>query len=223
MKKFLLIILSALVLGAVARADMITIFNTGVDNSNALLPAGSVDPHYLLGGGSAFAGANPPPVWIANGPNSQWITPTANASDAFFGGVTYHYTTTFTLPVDFTSATISGLWATDNGSSMSLNGGPSVSMTPDVGFLVFTPFTITSGFVAGTNTLMFDVLNSGAFNSQTGLRVEISGFFTPANGVPDSGSSAVLFGGGLMALGMFASRLRMKRSVTTTADERLQN
>jgi hypothetical protein len=95
-------------------------------------------------------------------------------------------------------------------------------MTPDVGFLVFTPFTITSGFVAGTNTLMFDVLNSGDFNSQTGLRVEISGSFTPAN-VPDSGSSAVLFGGGLMALGMFASRLRMKRSVTTTADERLQN
>ena len=141
MKKLLLIVLSVFVLGAVARANMITIFNTGVDNSNNLLPAMSVDPHYQLNGGPAFVGANPISFWIPNGPNSQWITPTPDASQGFFGSSTpYVYTTTFTLPVGFSNAMLSGQWATDNSSFMSLNGGPAVSTTPDKGYLAFTPF-----------------------------------------------------------------------------------
>jgi hypothetical protein len=181
------------------RANTITIFNTGVDNSNNLLPAMSVDPHYQLNGGPAFVGANPISTWIPNGPNSQWITPTPDASQGFFGSSTpYVYTTTFTLPVGFSGATLSGQWATDNSAFMSLNGGPAVSTTPDVGYTAFTPFSITSGFMAGINTITFDVFNSGAFvdMNPTGLRVEISGSFTPAAGVADSGSTfGLLFAG----------------------------
>jgi hypothetical protein len=210
MKKLLLIVLSVFALGAVTRATPITIFNTGVDDSSDSLAPGSVDPHYQLDGGNAFAGANPPPVWIANAPNSQWITPTADASFGEPGGVFYTYTTTFTLPVGFSDAMLSGGWASDNGATMSLNGGPTVSTTGDAAFGSLTSFSITSGFMAGANIITFSVLNSGAFTegNPTGLRVEISGSFNPAAGVPDSGSSAVLLGSGLMALGMFASRLR---------------
>jgi hypothetical protein len=204
-KNLLLVLLAVLVLSAVARADTITIFNTGVDNSNALLAAGSVDPHYLLNGGKAFVGTSINPSWIANGPNSQWITPTTDASDNVAPG-TYTYTTTFSLPVGFTDAMLSGQWATDNSGAMSLNGGPTVSTTPDAGFTAFTPFTIASGFVPGTNTITFSVLNSTTEASPSGLRVEISGFFTP---IPEpSTSMTALLGSGLMALGVFGSRLR---------------
>ena len=213
MKKLLLIVLSVFVLGAVARANMITIFNTGVDNSNNVVPAdGRVDLHYQLNGGPAFVGANPISTWIPDGPNSNWITPTPDASQGFFGSSTpYVYTTTFILPVGFSSAMLSGQWATDNSAFMTLNGGPIVSTTPDVGYTAFTPFSITSGFMAGVNTITFDVFNSGAFidMNPTGLRVEISGSFT---GVPDSGSSVVLFGGGLIALGLFARRFQKSQA-----------
>jgi len=203
MKKLSLIILSAFVSSVVGRADMISIFNTGVDNSNALLALGSTDSHYLLLAGSPisgapFAGTNIPGTYIANGPNSLWISPTNNASDLDPGGV-YTYTTTFSLPANFTSASLSGQWASDNQGALSLNGGPTIATTPIMGFTAFSPFTITSGFMAGLNTLTFAITNGSA--TPTALRVEISGSFSTA--VPDTGSSALLLGGALLALGIF--------------------
>ncbi len=43
------------------------------------------------------------------------------------------------------------------------------------GFSAFTSITIGSGFVAGTNTLDFKVLNGGSGPSPTGLCVDLSG------------------------------------------------
>jgi hypothetical protein len=202
MKKLSLIILSAFVASVVARADTISIFNTGVDNSNALLSLGSIDLHYLLlssplGVGTPFVGTNIPGTYIANGPNSQWISPTNNASDSDPVGL-YTYTTTFSLPAGFTSASLSGQWATDNEAALSLNGGPTIATTGAADFGAFSPFTITSGFVAGLNTLTFAVTNEGG---PTALRVEINGSFSTT--VPDAGSSAALLGGALLALGIF--------------------
>jgi protein with PEP-CTERM/exosortase system signal len=213
MKRLSLIILSAFVASVVARADMISIFNTGVDNSNALLALGSTDPHYLLlssplGAGTPFAGTNIPATYIANGPNSQWISPTSNAGASEPAGV-YTYTTTFSLPANFISASLSGQWATDNEGALSLNGGLPIATTPMMGFTAFSPFTITSGFVAGLNTLTFAVTNDPSDTSNpTALRVEINGSFSTT--VPDTGSSVALLGGALLALGIFR---RMFQSV----------
>ena len=161
----------------------ITIFNTGVDDSNALLAVGFTDPHYLLNGASTFVGANPVGTWIPNGPDSQWITPTTDASQALPVG-TYTYTMVFTLPAAFTSATLSGVWAADDVATMSLNGGPTVSTTVH-GFVDFTQFSITRGFVPGINTITFSVTNT-VNPSPAGLRVEISGFFTTPLCTPDT-------------------------------------
>jgi hypothetical protein len=86
----------------------------------------------------------------------------------------------------FTSATLSGLWAADDVATMSLNGGPTVSTTAHA-FGEFTPFSITTGFVEGSNTITFNVTNT-VDPSPAGLRVEISGSYTePLCASPPSG------------------------------------
>lgn len=203
-KSLLLIALSVLVLMASAGAATITVYNTGVDNSNVVLAPGTPDPHYTLTGGTAFAGSTPPAVWIANSSTSEWITPGANASTPQAPG-TYIYTQTFTLG-SFGSATLSGQWTSDNDAVMRLNGNL-VSSTPATGYAAFTPFTTSSGFVVGTNTLTFTVTNTPGSNTPTGLRVEISGTTTA---LPEPASLACV-GAGLLALGGIARRRRAAR------------
>ncbi len=43
----------------------------------------------------------------------------------------------------------------------------------------FTPFVISSGFVAGENTMDFIVNNGGSSRNPTGLRVDLSGTAQP--------------------------------------------
>ncbi len=64
------------------------IYNTGVDDTGALLPASAVDPHYELvqspdagsPGPSAYTLVAGFPVgpWMAEGPDSRWIAPAAS-------------------------------------------------------------------------------------------------------------------------------------------------
>ena len=211
MKKLFLSVLLALVASAMARGDAITIFNTGVDNSNALLPEGSTDPHYTLVSGpivgATFVGMNQnTEPYIHEDGISRWINPTMDATDSDPAGV-YTYTTTFSLPAGFTNASLSGQWLSDNEASMTINGGMTpVSMTPNsaASFQSWTPFSITSGFVEGVNTLEFAVTNDQV--SPTALRVEIAGSFTPA-AVPEPSTWGSLLGGGLVILGVCANRL----------------
>jgi len=214
-KSLLLIALSVLVLMASAGAATITVFNTGVNNSNVALAPGSVDPHYTLTssadagspGPSAFVGNPIPTPWVADNATSQWITPNANGNANLAVG-TYVYTQTFTLAAGFGTAQLSGQWLTDNQATMMLNGNL-VSTTPSTSasFTTFTPFSTTTGFVTGTNTLTFTVTNSGTSANPTGLRVEIAG---STNAVPEPTSLACV-GAGLIALGGFARRLRASR------------
>jgi len=214
MKKLLLFILSMQVISAMARAATITIFDTGVDNSNALLPEGSVDMHYTVSGpitGPTYVGIDQNTLpYIHEDGVSRWINPTMHATDDDPAGL-YTYVTTFVLPAGFTNAMLMGQWLSDNEATMTLNGG-TVSMTPNntSSFQAWTPFTINSGFMAGLNTLDFAVTND--LVGPSALRVEFfTASFTPGPAVPDAGSSVTLLCAGLLALGLFARWSRKTR------------
>ena len=157
----------------------IAIFNTG------LAAEGAADPHYLLvtsadsgfpspGARVTSSSGYPFPYWIANGPNSKWIAPQASQSTGNAPGA-YTYRTTFDLTgFNPATATLTGQWAADDCAVMKLNGNV-VNVSPAAAYNNWTPFTITSGFAAGVNTLDFVVTNGGPAINPTGLRVEISG------------------------------------------------
>lgn len=151
------------------------LYNTGVDDNNALLPLGSVDPHYTLitsadtnaPGPNAYVGIVPG-FWINNGPNSEWIAavPTTGAGNCITGGDcvaggNYVYRTTFDLSgYDPATVSIAGTWSMDNvGVDIILNGGSTGITDSTIGFWGWSSFALTNGFVNGPNTLDFVVWN----------------------------------------------------------------
>ncbi len=186
-----------------------SLFNTGVDASGNVLGAPVDDPHYTLTGPSgALADATviddnfPIPPWLLADSNSAWIGLTNNDSTGAAGNYTYR--TTFELGAGVnTNALIHGLWATDNeGVSIFLNGVDvtagqvPVNIGSNGSFSHWTPFSISSGFVQGTNVLEFVLNNSGTTASPTGLRVALSGWAqTPE---PASAGLLALAGAALM-------------------------
>jgi hypothetical protein len=172
-----------------AEANMVAIpglYNTGVDNSGALLPGGAIDPHYTLisSADPTFTGPNAYviyaaslPGYLPNGPNSQWISPSATA--AWTSPGEYIYQVTFNLTgLNPNSAIITGQWTSDNdGVNILINGKGTGYTTPIEAFYQFYNFTIRSGFVSGLNTLDFvvDNYNEGGWAGPTALRVEMSG------------------------------------------------
>jgi hypothetical protein len=172
-----------------ASGGPILIFNTGVVSLNPVTLAadGAVDLHYNLivsadagapGPNAYVAGPNgvyPIPPWLLNGSDSKWISPRVNSAANEPVG-TYTYRTTFDLSgLDASSAVLTGRWAADNTGTLMLNGNM-LGITSG-GFDAWSPFTISSGFVGGVNTLDFVVTNVPGFigPSPTGLRVEITG------------------------------------------------
>lgn len=161
------------------------LFDTGVDGSGALLLAGQVDPHYALIAsadpsypGPAAVVANPiaSPYWVGNSAQSQWIAPAM--PQGFPSGGTPHPAGTYTYRLSFDLAGldpatvhVSGACAMDNYGRIALNG---VLVEPPInGYAPLTSFTLSSGFVAGVNTLDFIVTNLAAGGSNpTGVRVE---------------------------------------------------
>jgi hypothetical protein len=196
-----------LLIVAPAVADPIGVFNTGVNSSGGLLAAGDADPHYTItsspsGPSSALVmGSTGFPIgccWFPNPATSQWISPNSTGASSPVGS--YTYTTTFDLTgLSPSTAILTGQWATDNnGVMIVLNGNVMSFTTPVVGFTQFFPFTISSGFVSGVNTLQFVVVNAdcGGCANPTGLHVQISGTATP---VPEPGT-VLLVGSGLAGL-----------------------
>lgn len=195
------------------------LYDTGVDSSNALLPDGAIDPHYTLtlssdplhSGPAAFVvnSSSGDPIftgpWLADGPNSKWIAPQANQSFATGGDPAglYTYQTTFDLTgLNPATAVIMGEWTADNeGVNILINGISTGITTPTDAFTGFTPFTISSGFQNGINTLDFEVENDG---NATGLRVELSGTASPVS----EPVSLLLFGAGLMGMAVIGRKNR---------------
>lgn len=159
-----------------AYASDLTVFNTGVDNTGALLAGGTQDPNFLLfpstccGNGlninvfnstflsdGAYSGA----AALANTTTAQWIGYTgfgpywANGSNA-----TAAFTESFTLTAAEAASpqlTLSGkLGFTGDFVNINVNGVTDTadSFATDFGAALHS-FTLTSGFQAGTNTVSF--------------------------------------------------------------------
>lgn len=162
--------LAVLALALPAKADLITLFNTGVDAGGNPLSGGSADPHWSIVAGPGITSPVSAVVvnnssFYAQSPNSSWIWRDANS-----GGVgPFTFRLEFDLTgLDASTATISGSWGVDNVGDIFVNGTAAIgtgalSLT---GFTVdnfnhFHGFTITGGFVAGINTLDFVALGDG--------------------------------------------------------------
>lgn len=165
------------------------LFGTGVAENGSLLTDGAVDPHYRLVGSADASYPGPAAVvvndawpiapagpWLANGPNSKWIAPRREQNIGNSPGF-YTYRMTFVLSnLNPAKARLAGQWAVDDrGAQVRLNGSIT-GFTNGNGFASFTTFSITNGFVTGTNTLDFVVENGPSSPNPTGLRAELQGW-----------------------------------------------
>jgi len=170
-----------------AQANSIVIANTGVGSTGTLLAPGSSDPLYPLTGSPTGSASSyvvdpdhligPPGPWVADSAASEWIGPVADQSNYTTQGI-FDYRMTFSLTgLNPATAIVEGNWSSDNQGVIELNGHPTGNSLGFEEFGVFSPFSITTGFVSGTNTLDFIVTNSpgGSITSNpTGLNVEFT-------------------------------------------------
>ena len=150
------------------------IYNTGVNSNRVTLQDGEIDPHYTLilnpndpPSSEAYAQITiPSPPWVTNSPQSRWIGP---FTDSVGAQGSYSYQLLLNLTgYNPASAFLQGRWATDDGGSLFLNGADTGFRSPS--FTAFSQFSLTNGFVTGTNVLEFRIQNGGL--NPTGLRVE---------------------------------------------------
>ncbi len=220
-KTLVMSIFSALSLLNVAPTQAFSIsnlYNTGVNDSGAVLGNSVIDPHYALTSQPAPGGlqavTTPPgypiPPWVANSTTSRWIG--LNTTSAIGPVGSYTYETTFTLPnlANLATVSINGLWSTDNnGLDILINGISTGQTTTFASFSSLSNFTIGSGFQIGSNTLSFVVNNGATVANPTGLRVEgIQGTYDTTS-VPVPEPLTIL--GSVIALG-FGSTLKRKLS-----------
>jgi hypothetical protein len=199
--------------GLTAFGDSIVIFNTGEGTGGTALPVGQTDLNYNVI--SAPSGApltalttNPNPAWHANTAGADWISPGSSGGSSWPVG-DYDYQTVFSLAgLDPSTAQLSGQWSSDNDACIVLNGVNTGICSSFAGFGSLASFSITSGFLAGTNTLDFVVHNGGG---PTGVIAEVSGTAAPnPPGVPEPSSLSLLVLG-TSFLGLRAFRRKVFR------------
>ena len=169
------------------------LYNTGVDNARQVLQDSVADSHYTLAtypagtvtipdGNVSRAVTTPnkdlaPINWIANTQTARWIGP--NTASAYGPVGDYSYKTTFTLP-NFSEALIVGQLSVDDRITDILVNGVSVgNPVPLSSWTNISRFSISKGFIVGTNTIEFKLHSIGG---PTGLQIDnISGTYKPSS------------------------------------------
>jgi hypothetical protein len=156
--------------------NITTLNNTGTSGGVALVGTGVADPNYSF----IVTQSNPFPVtvddttwpifggpWFPNNSGSRWIGPDGSS---YGPAGSYTYRTNFYLPptTDLSTVNVSGLWATDDWYVDILINGYATGAV-NAGFTTLSPFSITSNFTLGNNTIDFELINAGG---PTGLRVD---------------------------------------------------
>ena len=226
--------LAALVAGQNAHAATLSnIYNTGVltNNPSTGAPAtfntpGNVDTHYTVISSSSLpsaplAGVGAPAYVLdptvypgnvyVNNPGSLYISPAPTGSGT--ANTYYDYRTTFDLTGYVPStASLTGNYSGDdtlvglyfNGVNTGTVGNPSGN------YSAITPFTFTTQFVTGINTIDFIFYNiNQAGTNPTSLAV---GGLTLTADVPEPGSVAMLVGMGISGAGFLVRRKRVRKT-----------
>jgi hypothetical protein len=153
---------------------MLRVWNTGVDVNADPVSPGALDQHWQLVAGPGVGAPQPAVALTEQHPggayypttDSAWIwRDAAGAADI---GVPYTFRLTVDLSgLDPASVTIGGIWGVDNDGTITFNGQPptgtgafSLSNADHSNYNVHHPFSITGGFVAGSNTLDIQVTNA---------------------------------------------------------------
>jgi hypothetical protein len=160
-----------------------TLFSTGIDDAGNPIAVGQNDPHYVnLATGLPLLVMQNHPAWLGNDAQSRWIGFTAQGTDNQPAGQ-FTFRTQFNLSgYDAQTAALTFLLAVDNTlNDIRINGNSTGIATS--GFAGWNgPFTISSGFVAGLNTLDFVWTNEGPGANPSALRVKIAGTAVPTPG-----------------------------------------
>jgi hypothetical protein len=203
MKKTLVPILVALLgfaMPGIVRANSVPLFGTGLSLSGTTLSGGAADPHYTVveTGSPAVVLSDLWGNWFANDSSSAWI---GWSDNPFPGNYGIH---TFRITFDLTgynpaTTTLSGGWCADNSGLIKLNGNSTgVSQGDDFGIAPgLIPFTLSSGFTSGLNTLDFVCDFPDGYD---GLRV--GNLALDFNAVPEPASLS------LLVLGVFTVIIR---------------
>jgi PEP-CTERM motif len=200
--------------GSFLSAATITIHNTGVNGADVVQAIGSTTSFWNLAsepaGASEALGSNPfryfNGAYYADNALSGWVSPGSTGNASVSGIYTYQLLINLT-GFNPATASISGLFGTDNGGAMLLNG-VSVATTAFNAFGSGTAFSMTSGFIAGINTISIQTNNDpNAGGNPTAFRVQFSSATADLVGssVPEP-STFLLFTGGLAAAGLFRKR-----------------
>lgn len=165
----------------------IPIFSIGVNASGGLLPLGSREVHFELFSAPpdvahvTYVMNSLPFGYVANTATSQWIGPSANPfGQTTLGG--YVYRMSFDLGgFDPSTASVHLRLASDNASSIFLNGGDTgiALSSATTSYETLHDFDITSGFDTGVNVIDVHVHNDF---SPTGIQLALTGEATP-NGI----------------------------------------
>jgi hypothetical protein len=183
----------------------------GIDRAYTITssPNGSASAYVTSTSGFPFDGQSY--SWVANTGSSQWISPQSSYPNMGSDPAGYYtYETTFSLAgFDPSTAVIVLNVAADNDLTISLNNNLepfSIAGSDLSNQHTMHAFTLSSGFLPGTNTLDFTVYNIPQDSGNpSGLQVQIVSATAIDPPIPEPGTLLV-FGTGVLALSAFARR-----------------